>query len=142
MVWDDEFICYLPDEKKLWLKKQNPNVEFRVIPQDDRYREIVGKFSIPAPEKLQEFAWALHGRNLNIIMGDDLATPVDAVYYSAPLDKQGNPDRRTAKGGNTLSSVVSFVTTMRLKDICGLRACAYYDHVAFNQRSLLCKLPV
>lgn len=97
VVWDDEFICYLPDEKKLWLKKQNPNVEFRVIPQDDRYREIVGKLH-PAPEKLQEFAWALHGRNLNIIMGDDLATPVGAVYYSAPLDKQGNPTGGTAMG--------------------------------------------
>lgn len=95
--WDDKFICYLPDEKKLWLKKQHPNVEFRVIPQDERYREIVGQLH-PAPENLKEFAWGLHGRNLNIIMGDNLDDPVDAVYYSAPLDKHGNPTGGTAMG--------------------------------------------
>ncbi|HHS7556405.1 TPA: hypothetical protein ACTPQ1_004697 [Salmonella enterica] len=95
--WGDEFICYLPDEKKLWLKKQHPNVEFRVIHQDERYREIVGQLH-PAPENLKEFAWRLHGRNLNIIMGDNLDDPVDAVYYSAPLDKHGNPTGGTAMG--------------------------------------------
>lgn len=94
---DDKFICYLPDEKKQWLKNLHPNVEFRVIPQDERYRDVVGKLH-PYPEKLQEFAWALHGRNLNIIMGDQLDTPVDAVYYSAPLNKHGEPTGGTAMG--------------------------------------------
>ncbi|ANZ48395.1 DprA-like DNA recombination-mediator protein [Erwinia phage vB_EamM_Caitlin] len=93
----DKFICYLPDDKKLWLAKQHPNVEFRVIPQDERYREIVRNLH-PYPEKLQEFAWALHGRNLNIIMGDTLDSPVDAVYFSAPLNKHGEPTGGTAMG--------------------------------------------
>ncbi|QVW55106.1 hypothetical protein pEaSNUABM29_00062 [Erwinia phage pEa_SNUABM_29] len=97
LILTDKFICYLPDDKKLWLAKQHPTVEFRVIPQDERYREIVGKLH-PYPEKLQEFAWALHGRNLNIIMGDDLDDPVDAVYYSAPLNKHGEPTGGTAMG--------------------------------------------
>lgn len=95
---NDKFICYLPDNKKMaWLPNLHPTVEFRVIPQDERYREIVGELH-PMPEKLQEFAWALHGRNLNIIMGDNLDTPVDAVFYSAPLDKHGNPKGGTAMG--------------------------------------------
>ncbi|QVW55858.1 hypothetical protein pEaSNUABM9_00277 [Erwinia phage pEa_SNUABM_9] len=95
--WDDKFICYLPDDKKLWLAKQHPNVEFRVIPQDARYRDIVRELH-DYPDKLQDFAWALHGRNLNIIMGDQLDTPVDAVYYSAPLNKRGEPTGGTAMG--------------------------------------------
>lgn len=90
-------VCYLADEKKLWLRRRYTTVEFRVIAQDERYREVVGQLH-PAPEKLQEFAWALHGRNLNIIMGDDLDSPVDAVYYSAPLTKYGNPTGGTGMG--------------------------------------------
>jgi len=91
----DKFICYLPDDKKLWLKNVHKNVEFRVIPQGERYREIVSRHH-PAPDKLQPFAWGLHGRNLNIVMGDNLDDPVDAVYYSAAHDKHGNPKGGTA----------------------------------------------
>jgi len=95
---DGQFVCYLPDDKKrAMLSRLHPNVEFRIIAQDERYREIVGNLH-PAPDKLQEFAWALHGRNLNIIMGDQLDTPVDAVYYSAPLNKHGEPTGGTAMG--------------------------------------------
>ncbi len=97
VTWDDKFVCYLPDDKKLWLAKQHPNVEFRVIPQDETYREIIRKLH-PYPDKLQDFAWALHGRNLNIIMGDHLDSPVDAVYFSAPLNKHGEPTGGTAMG--------------------------------------------
>ncbi|ANZ50014.1 hypothetical protein PARSHIK_105 [Erwinia phage vB_EamM_Parshik] len=98
VVWDDEFICYLADNKKMgWLPGLHRNVDFRVIAQDERYRDIVRKLH-SYPDKLKEFAWALHGRNLNIIMGDNLDTPVDAVYYSAPLDKDGNPTGGTAMG--------------------------------------------
>lgn len=92
-----KFICYLPDDKKLWLKNINPNVDFRVIPQSERYREIVSHHH-PAPDKLKDFAWGLHGRNLNIVMGNELDTPVDAVYYSAPHDKHDNPKGGTAMG--------------------------------------------
>lgn len=91
----DEFICYLPDDKKLWLKKMHPNVDFRVIPQTEQYREIVARHH-PAPDNLKDFAWGLHGRNLNIVMGDNLDDPVDAVYYSAPHDKDGQPKGGTA----------------------------------------------
>lgn len=95
---DGRFICYLPDEKKLaWLSKLHPNVEFRIIAQDGRYRDIVEKLH-PNPTALKEFAWNLHGRNLNIIMGDQLDTPVDAVYFSAPLNKHGEPTGGTAMG--------------------------------------------
>ncbi|AFQ96561.1 DprA-like DNA recombination-mediator protein [Erwinia phage phiEaH2] len=91
----DQFICYLPDDKKLWLKNVHKNVEFRVIEQTEAYREIVSRHH-PAPDKLQPFAWGLHGRNLNIVMGDNLDDPVDAVYYSAEHDKHGNPKGGTA----------------------------------------------
>lgn len=98
MVCQDKFVCYLADDKKMaWLPSLHPNVEFRVIPQDERYRDIVRGLH-DYPDKLKEFAWALHGRNLNIIMGDDLNTPVDAVYYSAPLNKHGEPTGGTAMG--------------------------------------------
>lgn len=94
----DKFVCYLPDDKKMtFLPKLHPNVEFRVIEQTQEYRDIVTGLH-PYPDKLQDFAFALHGRNLNIIMGDDLKTPVDAVYYSAPLNKAGKPTGGTAMG--------------------------------------------
>jgi len=91
------FMCYLPDDKKLWLKTKNPNVDFRVIEQTEMYNSIVRSLH-PAPDYLDDVSMKLHGRNLNIIMGDDLLTPVDAVYYSAPLDKRGNPKGGTAMG--------------------------------------------
>lgn len=93
----DKFICYLPDDKKLWLKNVHKNVEFRVIEQTTHYQDIITRHH-PNPTKLQPFARALHGRNLNIIMGDDLASPVDAVYYSAPHDAQGIPTGGTGMG--------------------------------------------
>lgn len=93
----DKFICYLPDDKKLWLKTKHPNVDFRVIEQTEIYNNIVRSLH-PAPDYLDDVSMKLHGRNLNIIMGDDLLTPVDAVYYSAPLDKRGNPKGGTAMG--------------------------------------------
>jgi hypothetical protein len=91
------FICYLPDEKKMWLRTKHPNVEFRAIPRTALYNDIVRSLH-PAPDYLDDWSFALHGRNLNIIMGDELRTPVDAVYYSAPLDKRGNPKGGTAMG--------------------------------------------
>lgn len=90
-------ICYLPDERKLWLRKLHPKVDFRVIPQDVRYRGIVASLH-PNPDKLSEIAWALHGRNLNIVSGDSLDDRVDAVYYYAEHDKKGNPKGGTAMG--------------------------------------------
>jgi len=91
------FVCYLPDDKKLWLKEKNPFVDFRVIEQTPLYVEIVRSLH-PAPDYLKDFSLKLHGRNLNIIMGDDLHSPSDAVYYSAPINKQGNPTGGTFMG--------------------------------------------
>ena len=82
---------------KLWLRKLHPNVDFRVIPQDIRYRGIVASLH-PNPDKLSDIAWALHGRNLNSVSGDALDNPVDAVYYYAEHDKKGNPKGGTAMG--------------------------------------------
>lgn len=94
---DVKHVCYLPDDRKLWLAKRYPNVEFRIIEQDERYSKEVDELH-PYPERLSEFARKLHGRNLNIIAGDNLDLPVDAVLYWAPLNPEGIPTGGTAMG--------------------------------------------
>lgn len=46
------------------------------------YRRIVAELH-PAPDRLDDYMWSLHGRNLNIIAGPVLTEPVDAVIYAA-----------------------------------------------------------
>lgn len=101
---DVKSICYLPDEKKMWLGKIHPKVEFRYIPQDVQYRAIVASLH-PNPDKLSPIAWALHGRNLNIIAGDRLDEPVDVVYYFSDHDKHGNAKGGTAMGVKYAKSI-------------------------------------
>lgn len=87
------FKCYLPDEKKLAMLQRvhaNTNIEFLVPPDTPERREIVRKLH-PAPDKLQDFMWLLHGRNCNIVSGLNLDRHVDYVYYSAPVASDGLP---------------------------------------------------
>ncbi|MGL5397301.1 MAG: hypothetical protein ACRDBQ_18790 [Shewanella sp.] len=93
-----DFICYLPDEKKLkFLPKLNPQVTFRVIGDTEEKQEIL-KGLVGHYDRLKDYAKLLHGRNLHIIAGDTLSEPVDYVYYYAPLSKSGAVTGGTAVG--------------------------------------------
>ncbi|ANZ50279.1 putative DNA recombination-mediator protein A [Erwinia phage vB_EamM_Phobos] len=99
-IFDDErvtFIAYLPDDRKLWLSKVYPNVKFVVGTDDERHRAIVRELH-PAPDNLKDFAYRLHGRNLEIIAGPDLETLADVVYFSAPENDKGIVSGGTAMG--------------------------------------------
>lgn len=64
---------------------------------DERYTKIVNMLH-PAPEYLKDFSYELHGRNLNIINGDNLDEPVDAVYYAAKYNRDGSVKGGTGMG--------------------------------------------
>lgn len=99
-LFDNElvtFTAYLPNDRKLWLSKVYPRVKFIVGTDDERHRATVKELH-PAPENLSDYAFELHGRNLEIINGQDLKTPVDAVYFSAPENEKGIVSGGTAMG--------------------------------------------
>ncbi|ECG1798646.1 hypothetical protein D6R99_08075 [Salmonella enterica subsp. enterica] len=99
-IFDDElvtFTAYLPDDKKLWLSKVYPRVKFVVGTDDGRHRATVEELH-PAPQNLKDYAYKLHGRNLEIIAGESLGDLVDAVYFSAPENEKGIVSGGTAMG--------------------------------------------
>lgn len=88
---------YLPDDYRLnTMKRIDPNLNLIVAADymnDDRYMSVVQDLH-PAPDKLQDYHYKLHGRNLNIINGESLDAKVDAVFYAADVNRDG-----TVKGG-------------------------------------------
>lgn len=93
-----EFICYLPDGKKIpWMKEKHPNVQL-IVPPDTPERRAHVRALHPVPDKLNDFMWLLHGRNCNIISGEDLQSNVDYVYYNAELRSDGLPKGGTYMG--------------------------------------------
>lgn len=99
-IFDDElvtFVAYLPDDKKLWLSKVYPRVKFVVGTDDEAHRATVEELH-PAPQNLKDYAYRLHGRNLEIIAGESLGDLVDAVYFSAPENHKGIVSGGTAMG--------------------------------------------
>lgn len=61
------------------------------------YRRIVAELH-PAADRLDDYSWSLHGRNLNIISGPVLTEPVDVVIYAARRLKDGG-----IKGGTGIA---------------------------------------
>lgn len=94
---DVGFTVYLPDERKLWLAKKHPNMRFVVPSITDAVRETVRGLHA-APDNLKEAHFNLHGRNLFIIAGEVLESPVDAVFFSAPESLGGKVSGGTAMG--------------------------------------------
>jgi len=95
-----DFNCYLPDEKKL-ASYQRQHADTRVkfiVPSDTPERREFVRQLHPAPDRLQEFSWLLHGRNCNIISGEHLERNVDYVYYNAVLRPDGLPKGGTYMG--------------------------------------------
>lgn len=100
-----EFLCYLPTPDKLKsLQERYTHVKF-VVPEDTPARRVIVAELHPNPKALShskgsdpEIGWKLHGRNANIVAGEDLATPVNAVYWWAPLDSKGEPTGGTKMG--------------------------------------------
>lgn len=92
-----KFTAYLPDDKKLWLATRHPNVTFVVPEITEAVRETVRGLHA-APDNLKEAHFNLHGRNLFIISGKTLETPVDCVYYAAPESGTGKVSGGTAMG--------------------------------------------
>lgn len=61
------------------------------------YRRIVAELH-PAPDRLDDYTWSLHGRNLNIIAGPVLTEPVDAVIYAGLRLSNGRVKGGTGMG--------------------------------------------
>lgn len=93
------FVCYLESDKKLWLKNYNSNVEFIACTPTDLERALIAKHH-PAPDKLSDWMWLLHCRNVNIMTGYPMSDKelVDAVFYHAPIGKDGLPTGGTRTG--------------------------------------------
>lgn len=91
------FRVFLPDDKKMWLKTRHPHVMFHVPDITESVREKVKELHA-APDNLKEEHFKLHGRNLFIIAGPKLETPVDACYFAAPENTDGKVSGGTAMG--------------------------------------------
>lgn len=93
------FVCYLESDKKMWLKSYNQNVEFIACDPSDVERNLIKQIH-PAPDKLTDWMWLLHCRNINIMSGYPVndGELVDAVYFAAPVDKEGVPTGGTRTG--------------------------------------------
>lgn len=103
---------YLADEyRKRVMGREFPDLNLIVAADyetDDRYRSVVQDLH-PAPEYLKEFHYKLHGRNLNIINGENLDAKVDAVFFAAGTNRDG-----TVKGGTGMG--VAYARSLGIPD--------------------------
>lgn len=92
---------YLADNyKKQLLHRDDPSLNLIVAADyenDDTYKDIVNELH-PNPDALKGFHYKLHGRNLNIIAGENLDSCVDAVFFAAKTNKDGSVKGGTGMG--------------------------------------------
>jgi hypothetical protein len=99
LQYEVKHVIYAPNEKRknAISSKGNLNVIIAADYASSQYRNVVRALH-PAPDRLNDWSWALHGRNLNIIAGDDLENPVDAVAFAGKVNRDGGIQGGTGMG--------------------------------------------
>ena len=118
---------YLPNERRLTQLKREGNINLCVAADytTAKYRDVITELH-PYPQHLKDFTFELHGRNLNIIAGENLNNNVHAVFYAGLVNADGTIKGGTGMGiayakslnipcfnGNSMDEVIEFLTMLK-----------------------------
>lgn len=98
----DTFFSILVDKKEIYIPWEGFDGKGGIVPEFTQEHENILKSIHPAYERLSQGAKKLHMRNINQVLGRDLATPSEFLTCWAETDLKGIP-----KGGTRTAWVLA-----------------------------------